>query len=436
MSKNDNLTDLLTDVADAIRAKKGSSAKINPQDFSSEIASIEGGGGVVAEIVPSDITFYDYDGTVLYAYTWEEWLANGIDYQPPLPEHDGLVCQGWTTPNILYMSPKKRQHLNFGAMYITDDGKTRLYIRINDERPTVPLYYSQTVANGVTIDWGDGSATVTQSGTGNKLAEHTYASGGDYVITLDAANGCTLGLGRSTSYFVVGDVSSKQYRGILRKVEIGNNVTTLYAGAFYYCYNLESITLPKGIKTINANAFRYCYSLKHITLPDSVSSTGTYPFAECTSLKSVVMPCNLISGSAYLFYYCSALETISSEVLASIGSSAFINCCALTRASFMGNNVTVSSLAFRNCYSLTYIKLKCDSIAANAFDGCTSMAVYDFSDCTYVPSLANTNAFTSIPSDCKIVVPDSLYDSWIATTNWSTYANYIIKKSEFEAQNA
>lgn len=43
MSKANNLTDFLTDVADAIRAKKNTTAKINPQDFSSEIASISGG---------------------------------------------------------------------------------------------------------------------------------------------------------------------------------------------------------------------------------------------------------------------------------------------------------------------------------------------------------------------------------------------------------
>ena len=35
--KTDNLTDFLTDVADAIRAKKGTTDKINPQDFSNEI---------------------------------------------------------------------------------------------------------------------------------------------------------------------------------------------------------------------------------------------------------------------------------------------------------------------------------------------------------------------------------------------------------------
>ena len=41
MAKNNNLSDYLLDIADAIREKKGSSEPINAQDFSSEIASIE-----------------------------------------------------------------------------------------------------------------------------------------------------------------------------------------------------------------------------------------------------------------------------------------------------------------------------------------------------------------------------------------------------------
>lgn len=43
MAKNNNLTDFLTDVANAIRTKKGTTGTINPQNFSSEIASISTG---------------------------------------------------------------------------------------------------------------------------------------------------------------------------------------------------------------------------------------------------------------------------------------------------------------------------------------------------------------------------------------------------------
>lgn len=48
MGKTDNVKDLMVDIADAIRAKKGTSDLINPQDFSKEIASIEVGGSGVS----------------------------------------------------------------------------------------------------------------------------------------------------------------------------------------------------------------------------------------------------------------------------------------------------------------------------------------------------------------------------------------------------
>ena len=44
MAKTDNLTDFMVDLADGIRAKKGTTEPINPQDFRKEIESISGGG--------------------------------------------------------------------------------------------------------------------------------------------------------------------------------------------------------------------------------------------------------------------------------------------------------------------------------------------------------------------------------------------------------
>lgn len=43
MAKNNNLSDFLTDIANSIRTKKGTTGTINAQNFSSEIASIETG---------------------------------------------------------------------------------------------------------------------------------------------------------------------------------------------------------------------------------------------------------------------------------------------------------------------------------------------------------------------------------------------------------
>lgn len=44
MARINTLTNFLTDVADAIREKKGTTAQISASDFDTEIASISGGG--------------------------------------------------------------------------------------------------------------------------------------------------------------------------------------------------------------------------------------------------------------------------------------------------------------------------------------------------------------------------------------------------------
>ena len=70
---NDNLTDFLTDLADAIREKTGTNDLINPQDFAAEIASIEGGGGgddsaIVDGILGNTATSIKSNATSLRAY--------------------------------------------------------------------------------------------------------------------------------------------------------------------------------------------------------------------------------------------------------------------------------------------------------------------------------------------------------------------------------
>ena len=61
MARTDTLGNFLTDVADAIRTKKGTTGTIPANTFDTEIASIEGG----SKYAPRDITFYAYTGTEL-----------------------------------------------------------------------------------------------------------------------------------------------------------------------------------------------------------------------------------------------------------------------------------------------------------------------------------------------------------------------------------
>jgi hypothetical protein len=115
------------------------------------------------------------------------------------------------------------------------------------------------------------------------------------------------------------------------------------------------------------------------------------------------------------------------------------NKCYALRKLILPNALTeVRDYAFDYCSSLASVIFPnaLTKIYARAFEYCYGMALYDFSALEAVPTLSNTNAFANIPSDCKIIVPDALYDTWIAATNWSTYASKIIKKSEWDALNA
>ena len=481
MPKNNNLTDFLTDVADAIRAKKGTTAKINPQDFSSEIASIPVGGGSTTTS-KSSVNFYDYDGTLLHSYSKGEFLA--LSALPDLPTREGLTCQGWN-----YTLTKAKEYvtsydiLNIGATYITDDGKTRLYIRIAaNGRMTVPLYFSQTATNGVNIDWGDGSATQTLAGTGNVNTTHTYASIGDYIITLKVTSG-TLGLGNGSSqYSVMGstDNNGRVYCNMLQRVEIGSSVTSIGTYAFYFCYSIASVVIPSSVTSIENNAFYYCYSLSSIVIPNSVMNIGSKAFNGCYSIASINIPEGVTKIGNNAFTNCYSLSSINiTEGVTSIGSSTFNGCYSLASVVIPSSVTSIGSNVFQNCYSLSSINIpegitnirnytfyncyslssinipegvtniesnafyNCYSLASinipegvtkignNAFYNCYGMAYYDFRASKSVPTLSSTNAFNSIPPDCKVVVPDSLYSSWTTATNWSTYANQIVKASNF-----
>ena len=363
-----------------------------------------GGGGGSSSASPNDVNFYDYDGTIVASYSLSE--AQSLTALPDGPTHDGLTFQGWN-----YTLEKVKaftRAMNVGAMYITDDGKTRLYIRIAAEgRMNVPLYISQTVANGVTIDWGDGSATETLAGTDNVNTTHTYASIGDYVITLDPVNGCTLGFGDgSPSYCVMGRTGNdaRVYCNMLQDVQVGDSVTSIGDSAFKYCYSLASITIPDGVTSIGDHAFYYCYSLSSVTIPDSVTSIGDSAFQYCYSLASITIP----------------------DGVTSIGINALFNGYSLSSVTIPDSVTSIGRNAFQSCYSLASITIPSSvaSIDGYAFQGCYGMAEYHLKPTT-PPTLSNPNAFNNIPSDCIIYVPAGCLEAYQNATNWATYASYM-----------
>ena len=395
-----NTTDL-TKVASAIREKGGTSDPlVYPDGFVTAIQAIQTGGSSTPG-TPGDITFYDYDGTIVTSWTLAELATKTA--LPDYPSHNGLICQGWNW-SLADLKTANRK-MNVGAMYITDDGKTRIYIHLEEGR-TSPML--GVCPNGtVDIDWGDGTTHDTLTGSDTSTAvytsAHSYAAPGDYVIQLTVTGSMGFGSKSLLVYTSEPDNRNSAYSNAIRKVELGSSVTSIGGSAFRYCYSLSSITIPDGVTSIGDSAFRYCYSLSSITIPDGVTSIGGSAFQYCYILSSITIPDSVTSISDYAFDECYSLSSITiPDGVTSIGGYTFRYCRILSSITIPDGVTSIGDYAFYNCYGLAHLYFLP----------------------TTPPSVSNSNAFENIPTDCVIHVPVGSLSAYTSATNYPSSSTY------------
>ena len=211
-----------------------------------------------------------------------------------------------------------------------------------------------------------------------------------------------------------------------------STVTSVEDKAFRRCTNLASVSIPAAA-SIGSGAFNTCTSLASVSLP-AATSIGTYAFNSCTKLASVSTPA-ATNIRNYAFYSCTKLTSVSIPAAKSIGGHVFDACTKLASVSLPAVT-SVGGSAFNNCNSLVAVSLPAvTSIDGYSFAGCTSLTSVDFGETlSSVPRLGSS-AFNSVPTSCKIVVPDSLYDAWTAASGWSdlvTRGYKFLRHSEWE----
>jgi hypothetical protein len=358
------------------------------------------------------VDFYDYDGTLLYSYTVEE--AQGLTELPALPTHSGLICQEWNwswEDAIDYVS--KYKYLDIGATYITNDGKTRLYINIPLDNMSMTIALKFTNSDSVKINWGDGIENESVAISGHN--SHFYSLAGNYCISIEVQDDTTVILAAasnasySTGVFIPEPSSIGSYlmASTVYKIELGRNIQ-LASATLVGMINLKEITIPNSISiesSFEANSYSVnTRLLQCIVLPNTNISKVNMD-------RSKVMKC--IIPNRTLYKYC---------------VSSYEHIIKIPSDTTMLENSIYSDFKQAVWFCIPSSVL---SIQNYAFNRCYVVSAYYFGEHTSIPTLASTNAFTNIPTSCKIIVPDALYDEWIAATNWSTYASYIIKASEF-----
>lgn len=255
MAKNDNLKDFLTDIADAIREKKGTEDKINPQNFSTEIASIETDS-------PFAVDFGEEIAT-MDPYTLAS-LREDIDYYN---EVQRKRASGEVTDDELIRDVDFRKRIAWwpkGMKFIKD---------INGSYTMISLkYMSDIVATGYSANLFVRAVSLSRIDnfdlTGATALNSAFAYTGliEVNFSLDSAT----------------DVSSmftNCYK--LRKAKLHCPLCTNFGNLFIFCYYLDEVEINIDKGTNLTNMFTYCYYLKTAKVSGMASSLY---LGSCSSL--------------------------------------------------------------------------------------------------------------------------------------------------------
>lgn len=420
-------------------------------DYDYADVNVSGGGGDTPE---GKVYFIDYDGTVLHEYTAAQ--AQALSALPANPSHTGLTAQGWnwSLADIKSQLTNAGGDVTVGQMYITDDGKTRIYVNI--ENDSLHPYLGLGVNGSVVVDWGDNSQTNTITGSSLSTlvtVDHTYSTNGDYVISLSVSSGSfsiTAGSVNQSQILQKSPNTSftqgSTYLYKIKKIELGSNVT-IGASAFLRCRNIETVSMPDGITALGSDAFSICQSLKCLVIPKNAVLTNNVSLLEscynllrvsipkncdqlpqnmlrdCYSLKSVTIP-EGTSWSSYVFTNCYSLSSIiipPGLESTSLTSHLFDGCRSLSSIILPEVITSGAEYAFYNCSSLSTVTIKYTGLflgASRMFEGCanlksiiksgetneTGAGTYQFSDCrslSEIPSIGIGSSNTYVLYNCN-----------------------------------
>ena len=190
-------------------------------------------------------------------------------------------------------------------------------------------------------------------------------------------------------------------------------------GAFRDCYNLEKIIFH-NCERIGGNAFYKCYSLQDITLPKNLKHVGSRAFSQCNQLKGIILPSEVETIGNGAFNNCPNLTSVQfPPSLRNIESSAFFGCSKLSSINLPGLT-SISDGTFCDCSNLTEVKLPStlERIGDGAFSGCDNLTkVYTY---TVLPINIDQNTFTNFKAT-TLYVPTQSYDNYYWSTQWGQF---------------
>ena len=260
--------------------------------------------GTLAGAIPdNDVNFYDYDGTLVYSYSADEFLA--LTAFPPNPSHTRLVAQGWNWDFEAAQNYVRAHHmLDVGQTYTTASGASEFDVEISGDL-RIAFAYGVPYGNGRTeleIDWGDGSEHYSQTYYGSSynsyIQWHEYQASGIYTISIFAreiTGYANLGISVGNSIFrknyTVTSSETESADSIIRRahfadtIKIGELWSTLSINSVSYAVirlpiKMEYMTLPipsanQGTKYGLNSSFVYMPAIRTVIIPKGITTLRT-----------------------------------------------------------------------------------------------------------------------------------------------------------------
>ena len=158
--------------------------------------------------------------------------------------------------------------------------------------------------DGIYYNINDDGASVSVTLKSTGYSDYCRDYSGDVIIPETVTHD-------GVSYSVTAITNAFFYSFELTSVSIPNSITKIGHYAFTACINLPEIILPESVTYIGNCAFEDCISLTEIVIPDGVTSMGEDPFFECTHLERVVLGRSLTSIGSFLFSSCTQLKDVT-----------------------------------------------------------------------------------------------------------------------------
>ncbi len=233
---------------------------------------------------------------------------------------------------------------------------------------------------------------------------------------------------KTSSLTVVGnlnneDMSVLKYmagQGKLSDLDIyETSIQSIPNGAFSYCNSLTSIVLPAGLTSIGESTFEGCSSLSSVVLPYGLTNIGYSAFSNCSSLRYIDIPNGVTRIGDRAFYCCSSLISITiPDSIEYIGQYAFYQydnslLSTVIIPSSVTHRIYINYSSFQDCNKIRFLVLTGDDVA-------------DYN------SLSNLHTNTTV--DVFFIVPDELFEQYLADENWNTRSTHILTPSMLETK--